>query len=147
MDHHPIIQTFWNFIPFSLIVWSPFREILNFFFLFIWVFTWPFEIIWNFSFYGLPLFVYYLVTIFGLVVAAGMIFVLGFFTFLFGWLLYFPLFFIVTPGLFLLPLLVTPFPTWLTNQFLFWSTYITLTLYLEMPCLFVAADKVEECKV
>ena len=48
MESHPIVRLIWNFFPFTLIIWNPLREVLNFPFWIPRFFLSPIELAWNF---------------------------------------------------------------------------------------------------
>ena len=45
--NHPQVEIIWNFFPFSLLLWGPFREVANFVFFLFRIPYFPFELVLN----------------------------------------------------------------------------------------------------
>merc|ERR1711865_116391 len=57
---HPDVAIFWNFFPFDWVIWWPVKALLNAFFFYLWIPSFPFYQIWNFFWYSALIFLYIL---------------------------------------------------------------------------------------
>ena len=55
---YPRVETFWNWWPFPLLVWTPIRVVLNIFFFPLYFLFWYLQFIWNFIPEVIPLWLF-----------------------------------------------------------------------------------------